>query len=515
MTANPPAAPGTPLLRASGIRKVFPGVVALDGVDFELRGGEVHALLGENGAGKSTLMKVIAGIYGPDDGTVEIGGEPVELTGPLDAQSRGIGVIHQELNLMPDLTVAENIFFGREPRSRFRALLSEREAIARSREILARVGLAKLDPSILVGRLTVATQQMVEIAKALSLDARVLIMDEPTAALNDREVDTLMGVIADFVSQSTGVVYVSHRMEEIMRVSDRVTVLRDGKLIDTTPAADTTIGEIIRKMVGRQIDTSARPEPITENRPIVLEVTDLSTAALIKNVSFDLREGEVLGFAGLMGAGRTETARALVGADERRGGTIRLRGEEVTIHNPADAVRQGIGYLSEDRKHFGLILDNDVTANVALASLGRSTRWGFIRDRQLSGLARRYVKSLRIKTPSVHQIVRNLSGGNQQKVVLAKWLARDCDILIIDEPTRGIDVGAKEEIYTLIEKLKEQGTSIIVISSEIGELMRLSDRMVVMCNGRVTGVLSNQEATQERIMTLATQFTDLIVEAPA
>jgi ribose transport system ATP-binding protein len=495
-----------PLLAAHGVTKSFPGVLALNAVDFELLGGEVHALVGENGAGKSTLMKALGGVHQPDAGRIEFDGSPAELHGTLAAQRAGISVIHQEFFLMPHLTVAQNIFVGREPRVGARFWLNERELNARAAELLDRLRVS-IDPRCLVGALTVAAQQMVEIAKALSFDARVLIMDEPTAALTDAEVETLFRLIREFVTPTTGVVYISHRMEEIARLADRITVMRDGEHIATRKASDVTIPEVIRLMVGRAVVSDIRPEPRARTAP-VLEVARLCTPTLLKDVSFTLEKGEILGFAGLMGAGRTEVARAVVGADPVSSGRVVVNGREVTIRTPADAARHGIGYLSEDRKRYGLLLDHTVEANVSLASLGRlSSRAGFVRDRAVRSMAAKYSETLRIKTPTVKQLVRNLSGGNQQKVVLAKWLARDCDILIFDEPTRGIDVGVKEEIYRLLTELTEAGKSLIVISSEMEEVLRVCDRIVVMCDGRVAGTLTNAEATQERVMDLATHFT--------
>ena len=497
---------GQPLLSAHGVSKSFPGVKALDGVDFELRGGEVHALVGENGAGKSTLMKVLGGVYQPDGGHIELDSQRIELHGTLEAQHHGISVIHQEFFLMPHLTVAQNIFVGREPSYGPHFLLDERQLNRKAEELIARLQVP-IDPRVQVGDLTVAAQQMVEIAKALSFESRVLIMDEPTAALTDTEVDTLFRLIADFVTPVTGVVYVSHRMEEISRISDRITVMRDGEHVATREAAEITIPEVIQLMVGREVISDVRPEPREESNEVVLEVKGLSTASLVKDVSFTLRRGEVLGFAGLMGAGRTEVARAIVGADPRSAGRVVVNGDEVTIRNPADAVRHGIGYLSEDRRKYGLILDHTITANIALASVDRLTnRFGFVRERPAKAMAEKYRVALRIKTPSITQRAKNLSGGNQQKVVLAKWLARDCEILIFDEPTRGIDVGAKDEIYRLLKELTAAGKALIVISSEMEEILRVADRIAVMCDGRLVETIANAGATREKIMECATQF---------
>jgi ribose transport system ATP-binding protein len=504
------------LLRATGISKSFPGVLALDDVHLDLRPGEVLALVGENGAGKSTLLKLLSGIYRPDAGTMELDGAPMRPAGPRQANELGISVIHQEFHLMPDLTVAQNIFIGREPRRA--GLIRDDELVRRATALFERLGIP-LDPRQPVSHLSVAGQQMVEIAKALSFDARVLIMDEPTAALTETEVATLFRIVRDFVSPRTGVIYVSHRMDEIKEISDRITVLRDGRYVDTLPTASTETREVIAAMVGRQLATGVRPDPATasgtassgtassgtDEREVVLAVRGLSTRKLLKDVSFELHRGEILGFAGLMGAGRTEVARAIIGADWSTG-VVEVLGRPVTVRNPADAVRHGIGYLSEDRKRYGLLLDQDVVRNVMLSSLPGMTRAGFVRDADGRRAATEMVDRLAIRTPSVLQTAKNLSGGNQQKVVLAKWLVRDCDVLIVDEPTRGIDVGAKDEIYGLLTSLAAQGKSIIVISSELPEVLRLADRIVVMCEGRVTGTIANADATQHDIMELATRF---------
>jgi ribose transport system ATP-binding protein len=499
---------GTALLRVDGASKSFPGVQALDAVHLELRHGEVLALVGENGAGKSTLMKLLSGINRPDSGEFHLDGQQYTPTGPRHAQELGISVIHQELNLMPDLTVAQNIFIGREPRIGG-LFLSERALNRRTRELLARLGLP-LEPTALVGDLTVARQQMVEIAKALSFNARILVMDEPTAALNEVEVGTLFGLIRRFVTPSTGVIYISHRMHELAQISDRITVLRDGRYVDTLDTASSTIPQVISLMVGREIKGEQRPRgafSVTEAGEPVLSVRGLHTKALIRDVSFELHRGEILGFAGLMGAGRTEVARALVGADRKDGGTVAVHGREVSITNPADAAKAGIGYLSEDRKRYGVLLGRNVRDNVVLASMSKFTNpSGFVIDRMIGKTAGDYVAKLRIRTPSTGQLVQNLSGGNQQKTVVAKWLVRDCEILIFDEPTRGIDVGAKDEIYALLDELAAEGKAIIMISSELPEILRMSHRIAVMCQGRITAVLDNADATQENIMDYATRF---------
>ncbi|WP_256939596.1 MULTISPECIES: sugar ABC transporter ATP-binding protein [unclassified Arthrobacter] len=500
------------LLRISGVSKSFPGVKALSDMQLDLAHNEVLALVGENGAGKSTLMKLLSGIYVPDSGVFEIDGEEVAITGTKHAQELGISIIHQEFNLMQDLTVAQNIYIGREPRVGG-LFLSERALNRKARLLFDRINI-DLDPKARVGDLTVAKQQMVEIAKALSYKSRILIMDEPTAALNDAEVATLHDLIRNFTNEETGVIYISHRMDELKAISNRITVIRDGEYIDTVNTAETTMGEVINLMVGREISGNQRPASHTPSDEVVLKVTGLSTKDLLQDISFELHKGEILGFAGLMGAGRTEVARAIVGADKISSGTIELNGSLVSIGNPAVAASMGVGYLSEDRKHLGLLLERDVKDNIALSSLKMFSRMGVLNDKAMKSTASTYIDKLRIKTPSSAQVAKNLSGGNQQKIVIAKWLVKDCDILIFDEPTRGIDVGAKEEIYALLNELLVQGKSIIMISSELPEVLRLSHRIAVMSEGRLTGFLSNSEANQENLMALATLNTHSAVLAP-
>lgn len=507
MTAAVESTIGVPLLEVEGVSKSFPGVKALSDMRLDLRAGEVLALVGENGAGKSTLMKLLSGIDTADAGHFRLNGEPLRAANPKQAQELGISIIHQELNLMPHLTVAQNIFIGRE-RSSGRFLLNERKLNTRARDLVGGLQLP-LNVKQLVGNLSVAQQQMVEIAKALSYDAKVLIMDEPTAALNDAEVGMLHKLIRRFVREDTGVIYISHRMDELKAIADRITVIRDGRYVDTVDTQAATTTEVISMMVGRTLARDAQPEGVRADREVLMSVRGLSTKSLLKDVSFELRKGEILGFAGLMGAGRTEVARALVGADKSSAGTVELRGETVKIANPAQAAKHRIGYLSEDRKRFGLLLEQDVNANIALSSVSElATKFGFVKDRAMRRKSAEYVDALRIKTPSINQTTKNLSGGTQQKVVVAKWLLKDCDILIFDEPTRGIDVGAKEEIYGLINELASQGKSIIMISSELPEVLRMSHRIVVMSEGRVTGVLDADEATQENVMHYATPQSD-------
>jgi ribose transport system ATP-binding protein len=496
------------LVVMEGIEKRFPGVHAISQGHFELRAGEVHALLGENGAGKSTLMKVLAGIYSKDAGRIICKGREVEVPNPKAAQNLGISMIHQELNLMPHLTVAQNILIGREPRRGF-GVLDDRATNERAQQLFENLHI-KLDAQTKVTDLTVAMQQMVEIAKALSFGFEVLIMDEPTAALTESEITELFRIIRQLRDRGVGIVYISHRLEEIKQIADRVTVMRDGHYIDTVNTADVTIDRIINMMVGRTIYESAPEVPEVPNEDVVLEVQNLNRGRQVRNVSFDLKRGEILGFAGLVGAGRTEVARAIFGADRATSGTILVRGRPVQIRSPQDAVRAGIGYLSEDRKRYGLALGMDVETNIVLATFRRFLRWlGWVDTSKTNQTAHRFVEALAIKTPSLQQRVKNLSGGNQQKVIIGKWLTANTDVLIFDEPTRGIDVGAKSEIYKLLNELAHEGKGIIMISSELPEILRMSHRTVVMCEGRITGELSSAEATQEKIMALATQRGDI------
>jgi ribose transport system ATP-binding protein len=493
------------LIEVEGVSKSFPGVRALSDVRFELIPGEVHALMGENGAGKSTLMKILAGVYTKDGGKILLEGREVAFSNPREAQSAGVGIIHQELQLMNHLTVAQNIFIGREPKRVFGLLLDEEKVNRDTTALLDHMGL-RLSPRANVGGLTVAKQQMVEIAKALSHNTRVLIMDEPTAALNNAEIEELFKMIRELKSRGVGIVYISHKIDELKLISDRVTVLRDGEYVGTVPTKTTSIDTIISMMVGRTLSDVQRDDSRKPRDEIALEVKGLNCGLLVKNVSFSLRRGEILGFAGLMGAGRTEVARAVFGADRAQSGEIIVSGRKRVIRTPKQAVAAGIGYLSEDRKRFGIATGMDVASNVVMANLMHYLFLRFfLRSRAVLADAGKFVKLLGIRTPSLTQQVGLLSGGNQQKVVVAKWLDRDCDILFFDEPTRGIDVGAKAEIYKLLRELAAQGKSIVMISSELPEILRMSDRIVVMCEGRITGELSPAEATQERIMQLATQ----------
>ncbi len=495
---------GKTIVKMQGIDKSFPGVHALKKCDFELEIGEVHALVGENGAGKSTIMKILTGVFKMDEGQIYYKGEAVNITNTKEAQNLGISIIHQELNLMPDLTVAQNIFIGKEP-MKFGGLFTDDRKINEEAKVILDIMKVDLDPRTKVDTLTVAQQQMVEIAKALSFESEVLIMDEPTAALTESEINELFIIIKDLREKGVGIVYISHRMDELKKICNRVTVMRDGEYIDTREMDDVTIDEIIKMMVGREIFAEVQDLEEKDAHEIILEAKNLNRGRQVKDVSFKLRKGEILGFAGLMGAGRTEVARCIFGADKLESGQLFLNGKEVKIRTPRDAVSKGIGYLSEDRKRYGLVLGLDVESNIAMSSMNRfTTKLGFIKRNDIEVNSQTYVEKLEIKTPSTKQITKNLSGGNQQKVVIAKWLTEDCDILIFDEPTRGIDVGAKSEIYKLLNDLAAQGKAIIMISSELEEVIRMSHRIMVMCEGRITGELERREATQENIMTCAT-----------
>ncbi|WP_026430352.1 sugar ABC transporter ATP-binding protein [Schaalia georgiae] len=493
----------TNLLELKGISKTFPGVKALSDVDLDLRPGEVLGLCGENGAGKSTLMKVLTGIHKSDPGgEIRLQGEQVDIQSPEHARDLGLSIIHQELNIVPDLTVAQNLYLGRQESSKW-LYVDDRKLVCDARELFERLNM-DIDPTARCRDLPVARLQMVEIARALSFDSKILVMDEPTAPLTTSETEALFSLVRDFITPETGLIFITHRMPELTELTDRISVLRDGKYIGTVETATTPMSEVVKMMVGREVPADARPttKPISDE--LVLEVEHLSTAKVVHDVSFEVKKGEIFGFAGLVGAGRTEVARALFGADPHTEGVVRVHGEEVAIKSATDAVDHGIGYLSEDRKQYGLLLDKDISFNTSLATMDKFTKAAIVNAKKIRTVAQEYVKKLRTRTPSVDVDVRSLSGGNQQKVVVAKWLERDAEILIFDEPTRGIDVGAKDEIYTLLENLASQGKAIIVISSELPEVLRLANRIAVMAHGRIIGILDNEEATQENIMELAT-----------
>ncbi|KMQ78660.1 putative fucose ABC transporter, ATP-binding component [Candidatus Burkholderia pumila] len=487
------------ILHLDGISKRFPGVIALDGIDLDLRFGEVHAVCGENGAGKSTLMKIISGQYRPDSGTICYRGEQMQFASTANAQAAGIAIIHQELNLIPHLSVAENLFLAREPKRGSFAFVDKRKLNDDAKRCLARLCL-NIAPSTLVGSLSIAQQQMVEIAKALSLDAQVLIMDEPTSSLTESETIYLFRIIKELRQAGVAILYISHRLDEMQHIVDRVTVLRDGRHISTDYFASLSVNDIVTRMVGRSLDDAYPPRQSIPTTDVLLSARDLRRNGVFGPLSFDLRKGEILGFAGLMGAGRTEVARAIFGADKLDGGTITLGGKAVSIRSPREAIRHGIAYLSEDRKKEGLALAMPIASNITLANVRGVAPSGFLRFDEEARIAQKYVQDLAIRTPSIHQIVRNLSGGNQQKVVIGKWLYRGSNIFFFDEPTRGIDVGAKFAIYGLMDRLAAEGVGVILISSELPELLGMTDRIAVFHEGHVAAVLETKSTNQEEIM---------------
>ena len=502
MAAQPAPDPSPARLRLTDVSKTFPGVTALSGVSFDLRPGEVHALVGENGAGKSTLVKILTGIHSDFEGSYEYNGAPARFRSIRDAQQAGISIVHQELNMMADLTVAQNIFIGRESSSLF---INERALNERAQRLIDDHDIG-VCPRALLRDLTVSKAQLVKIARALSFPStRVLILDEPTAALSEAESAELLRRVEQLRQRGVSIIYISHRMHEVMAIADRITVLRDGANVGTLQARDTDLDRIIELMVGRQVINAPKERStVAPDAAVVLEARHLSSG-VVKDVSFTLRSGEILGFAGLVGAGRTETMRLVAGADRAVSGSLRVHGAEASFRNPREAIKAGIAYLSEDRKRYGLVVDLSIADNTALPSYDRLSAGPVVREREVQACARRYIKALRIRTPSAGQLVRNLSGGNQQKVVLAKWLLRDVEILIFDEPTRGIDIGARAEIYQLIRDLVAEGKSVLLVSSDLDEVLHLSDRIVVMREGRKTGELDIDEATPVSIMELATR----------
>jgi ribose transport system ATP-binding protein len=494
------AAVHKPLLSMEGIDKSFPGVQALKDVRFGLHPGEVHALMGENGAGKSTLIRILSGAIRPDSGTITIGGSEARIHTPRDAEKLGISVIYQEFNLVPTLSARENLFLGRE--RTVGPFLSRSREHRESLELFRRLNV-NIDPESRISDLTVAQQQAVEIAKVISLDARILVMDEPTAALTNQEAEKLFALIADLKRRSIGIIYVSHRMEEIFRLADRVTVMRDGRYVATKPISELTRQSLIEMMVGRKLENEFPKQraSIGEERLIV---QNLSRGTTIRNVSFSIRRGEVLGLTGLVGAGRTEVARLIFAADRRDGGTMTLDGRPYDPRNPKEAISRGVCLITEDRKAQGLILPHSVRENFGLPNLPHLSRFGFVRQRQERSAFAEFVESLRIKIPHHEEAARNLSGGNQQKVVLAKWLEANSEVILFDEPTRGIDVGSKHEIYLLINRLAAAGKAILMISSELPEILGMSDRILVMHEGRITGEISDPStSTQEQVLALA------------
>jgi inositol transport system ATP-binding protein len=491
------------LLTVENVRKEFPGVLALDDVSFRLKRGTVHALMGENGAGKSTLMKILAGIYTPDNGEFRLKGQPIRLKSPLDALENGIAMIHQELNLMSFMTVAENIWIRREPKNAFGFI--DHGAMQRmTADLFKRLNI-NIDPEIQVRDLSVANRQMVEIAKAVSYESDVLIMDEPTSALTEREVDHLFTIIRGLREQGIGIVYITHKMNELFEIADEVSVFRDGRYIGTHASADVTRDQIIHMMVGREI-TQMFPKEDVPIGDVVLSVKNLSLDRVFHDVSFDVRAGEILGIAGLVGSGRSNVAETIFGVTPASSGKIEIRGEKVNIDTPNTAIRHGMAFLTEDRKETGCLLILDVLENMQIAVLqDRFTKAGFVNERAVSAVCQDMSEKLRIKTPTLNERVENLSGGNQQKVLIGRWLLTKPKILILDEPTRGIDVGAKAEIHRLISQLVKEGVAVVMISSEMPEVLGMSDRIMVMHEGRITGFLDRAEANQVKVMELAAQ----------
>ncbi|MFV1874883.1 sugar ABC transporter ATP-binding protein [Nioella sp.] len=487
----------TPVLRLEGIVKTFPGVRALDGVSLTLLPGEVHALMGENGAGKSTLMKVLGGIYQPDEGQIIVDEQPVVMSGPLEAKAKGIVFIHQELSLATELSVAENIYLGELPRKRF-GLVDWAQLEANTNKILKKLNVG-FNAKTRVGSLSIANQQMVEIARALTVDAKAVIFDEPTASLTDAEKVVLFEVIADLQSQGVGIAYISHRMEEIFKITDRISVLRDGQYQGTVNTAETDEEGVTQMMIGRKLDLS-RNESHHELGEVAIEVRGLSCGNLYNDVSFEVRRGEVVGFYGLVGAGRTEIAETLFGLRNPSAGTILMNGEEVTIQSPADAIARGISLVPEDRKGQGLVLGMNCRDNMTLPQVGDLTAGPFVSDGAEVAIFDQYRDKLDIRTPGWRQTVGNLSGGNQQKIVIGKWLSMHPNVLIVDEPTRGIDVGSKSEIHNLIRELAAQGYAVIVVSSEMPEVLHVSDRIVAMYMGRIIRTFTSEEVTEDNLI---------------
>ena len=494
---------GEYIVELDGVGKSFPGVRALDNVHFRLKSGEVMALLGENGAGKSTLMKILSGVYTKDEGTMKIFGQTIDSMNPKKAQELGVAIIHQELNMCRHLTVAENMFLGRERHKG--VVVSQKEMNAEAEKILKSLDIA-IDPTTIVGDLQVSKQQMVEIAKALSTNAKILIMDEPTSALTNREIEELFRIIRQLRSEGKGIVYISHRLEELQHIVDRVTILRDGQFVLESDFKDISMNDIIANMVGREIKEKF-PRVHCEKGKKVLEVRNLNAGRMVRDVSFESYEGEILGFAGLMGAGRTETTRAIFGVDPKESGQIFIDGREIKIKGPMDSIKNGLVLAPEDRKKDGLCTKLSIRSNIELPNLDIAcTKTGVVKRGLVNSMVEKAKKSFDIKMPNDEVDAGSLSGGNQQKVVVAKWLARDSRVVIFDEPTRGIDVAAKVEIYHLMNQLKQNGISVIFVSSEMPEVLGIADRIIVMCDGRITGEMNIEDATQEKILELATRF---------
>ena len=490
------------MIQMSGISKAFNGNVVLENVQFELANGEIHALMGENGAGKSTMMKILSGIYTKDAGEITVEGQEVLFKSPKDAEKLGIVVIHQELNMLPDLTVAENLFLGKELTYGKTGILKNREMEKEASRLLLKLGL-DINPRTRTGDLSVGKQQIIEIAKAIASDAKYIVMDEPTAALTDREIETLFKTVNELKEKGISFVYISHRMEEIFAICDRITILRDGQYVGVRNIPETNFDEIVAMMVGRELGERF-PDRSCKVGEIKLEVRSLTVNGLFEDISFELRKGEVLGVAGLMGAGRTEVAQTIFGYRKLSKGEIFIDGKKAIIKSPIDAMKYGIGFVTEDRKTEGLVLDFSIKDNITLANLDRCSSSGIMKNEHENSMVAKYIEDLKIRTSGPEQSAKSLSGGNQQKVVIAKWLGTDPKILILDEPTRGVDIGAKKEIYHIINQLAEAGVAILMISSELPEVIGMADRVIVMQEGRLTGEVNKENMTQEVIMHYAT-----------
>ena len=490
------------MIEMSGISKAFSGNVVLNDVSFELKPGEIHALMGENGAGKSTMMKILTGIHQRDAGVIKVNGNEVHFKSPQEAENLGIAVIHQELNILPDLSVTENLFLGKEKTYPLFGILKKKEMHEEAKVLLAKLGL-DLDPRTRAGDLSVGKQQIIEIAKAIASDAKYIIMDEPTAALTDREIETLFVTVNELKAKGISFVYISHRMEEIFTICDRITILRDGTYVGVRVIKETSFDEIVSMMVGRELGERF-PERKAVIGDVKLEVKNLSAKHAFDDVSFKLRKGEILGVAGLMGAGRTEVAQAIFGYRKTSGGEVLIDNKKVTINSPIEAMKHKIGFVTEDRKTQGLVLDFSIKENIMLANLEKGSKTGVIVPKLESEMVAGYIEQLRIRCAGADIAAKSLSGGNQQKVVIAKWLGTNPEVLILDEPTRGVDIGAKKEIYQIMNNLAEAGVSILMISSELPEVIGMSDRVLVMREGKVTGMVSKENMTQENIMHFAT-----------
>jgi inositol transport system ATP-binding protein len=490
------------MLEMIDITKEFPGVKALDNVQLKVKKGTVHALMGENGAGKSTLMKILIGIYTPDSGKIIFDGQELKVSTIKNALDKGISMIHQELSPIPNMTVAENIFLGREPSYKFTGWVKMKELEEKTKQLFEKLEI-DIDPNAKMSDLSIANTQMVEIAKAISYNSKLIIMDEPTSAITEKEVHHLFKIIRSLKKEGVSIIYITHKMDELAQITDEVTVLRDGKYIGTKSSDQITKDELIEMMVGRELNQIFRKQQV-EIKEVALSIKQLSKKGKFENISFEVRKGEIIGFAGLMGSGRTEVLESIFGITLPDSGEVYINGKKVNIRSTRDAIKYGMGLLTEDRKLSGLFLPLSVQDNMITVTVNQYTKGGFLNEKKIQDDCQRLSEQLAIKTPSLRQLIKNLSGGNQQKALIARWLLQDPDILFLDEPTRGIDVGAKSEIYNLIFELAKKGKAIVVVSSELPEILGLSDRIIVMHEGRKMGELSRQEATQERIMELAT-----------